>query len=502
MPRESTPFALKRRSGIRACYEEGFYAQIFITLTSGKFLTDLALHFGAASIHLGLINAIPFLACSAQVLGAYLTTRLGSRRKVLVPSVGISRAIWWVVLALVLLPIPTSAKLWAFVAVYAISSLAGQVSGNAWLSWLSDLIPNRMLGRVISSRNGLLLAIGIFADFLMSTAREHMGDKYRVAYLALVLCIAAFFATKTIFVFFNSWDPPSHPAPMPSPLKILRRSFSLPGMRRLIFALLIWNTAVGVAVAFWAPHMMTYLQMPFTKILIYSSIVTTVSFFMSTFIWGAVIDRAGTLPVVLFCASIIVLFPLFWLFATPQNLTPLWIEGALSGFAWSGFNVGIFNMPFQILPKKNRSYFFAVLSALSGVALGIGSVAGGMAAQVLEPLRITLFGIPYINYHATFVLSFVLRLSCLPLLARIPDTRSRGMVFMFQAMGDGVQKIMTSPRLVLLAYAPRRKRRGRHAASSPATPLPAAPRTGAPHPASPRTGAPHPVAHPPTRPPR
>jgi len=64
----------------------------------------------------------------------------------------------------------------------------------------------------------------------------------------------------------------------------------------------------------------------------------------------------------------------------------------------------------------------------------------------------------YINYHITFVLSAVLRGSCLFLLKKIPDTRSRGLIFMFQVIGDGMTRVLTNPRLILTSAAPRSKK--------------------------------------------
>lgn len=454
----------ERRRSIASLFQEGVFAQIWITLTGGKFLADLMLFFGATAIHLGLVNAIAFLAAPAQLLGAYLVLWVGSRKRVIVPSVFICRQVWWLVLVLILVPMDPKLKLWAFIGVYCVCHLSGAVAGNAWLSMLGDLVPEQLRGRVVASRNGLLVVVGVAADFLLSQLREWLGPDWRGFYLFVCVFVATVAGLRTVFIFLHQWEPPFTPPKPPGLFSILRTAFSHPGVRLLIWTISLWNFAVGIAVSFWAPHMMTYLDMPFTMILVYTLIITVGIYIMGTTIWGPVIDRAGTLPVIMTCGAIISCLPLLWLFVPPGDLRLLWLDAVLSGIAWSGFNAAIFSLPFQIIPERNRGFYFAVLSGFNGLALGLGALAGGVVAEYLTPMSVQLGKMTYINYHVTFLLSAVLRMAALFALRRVPDVRGRGMTFMLQAVGDGVQKLMTNPRFVL--FVPRlssRKRSRRHA---------------------------------------
>jgi MFS family permease len=461
LPDHNAPARVKRRSGILASLEEGIFAQIWIIPTSGKFLIDLVLLFGAASIHLGIINAVPFLTAPAQLIGAYLVTLSGSRKRVLLPAVTISRQLWWIVLILVFLPIESGYKLWIFIALYAVMSFTGQISGNAWLSWLGDLLPDNIRGRVISTRNGILIIVGMVADFVFSQIRETLGKGSHNLYLFICLGIASFAGLKTVLAFKNQWEPPFTPSPVPMMKNILKDIFQLKAIRRLIIALMMWNIAIGVATSFWTPHMMLNLKMSFTAIFFYSSVVMIFHFIMSRGIWGPVIDRAGTVAVVSFCALLITFIPLIWLFISADYITPLWFEAVLNGLTWSGFNIAIFNLPFFILPQKNRVYYFAFLSALSGLAMGVGALAGGIIAQILEPMHVEILGMTYINYHVTFLLSAILRGICVFQLRKIPDARSKGMTYMLKVLGEILGRIITNPRLFFLSQvktAPRGKK--------------------------------------------
>ncbi len=447
LPDQSAPVRVKRRTGILASLEEGVFAQIWIIPTSGKFLIDLVFLFGAASIHLGIINAIPFLTAPAQLIGAYLVTLIGSRKRVLIPAVAVSRQLWWIVLLLVFLPIESGYKLWIFIALYAVMSFSGQISGSAWLSWLGDMLPDNLRGRVISTRNGILIIVGMAADFVFSQVRETLGKDSRNLYLLICLGIASFAGLKTVLAFKNQWEPPFTPSPLPRLANILKDIFQIKSIKRLIIALMMWNIAIGVATSFWTPHMMLNLKMSFTTIFLYSSVVMICHFIMSRGIWGPVIDRAGTVAVVSFCALLITFIPLIWLFISADNITPLWFEAVLNGLTWSGFNIAIFNLPFFVLPKKNRVYYFAFISALSGLALGVGALVGGIIAQILEPMHFEILGMTYLNYHVTFLLSSILRGICVFQWRKIPDARSKGMMHMLKVLGDILGRIITKPRL-------------------------------------------------------
>jgi hypothetical protein len=74
-------------------------------------------------------------------------------------------------------------------------------------------------------------------------------------------------------------------------------------------------------------------------------------------------------------------------------------------------------------------------------------------------MHVEIFGMTYINYHVTFVLSAIMRACCVFALRKIPDTRRRGMIFMFQVIGDGLVRIMTNPLLILVSGAPAVRKR-------------------------------------------
>ena len=150
--------------------------------------------------------------------------------------------------------------------------------------------------------------------------------------------------------------------------------------------------------------------------------------------------------------------PFLWLFMGPKYLAFYWLDAILTGLCWSGFNAAMSILPLQVVPEYRRDYQLALLSAIGGIVLGLGSVGGGAIAQGLSGIEIHWNGREYTNYHVMFVISGVLRLSCLFVLARVPDVRGKGIMFALLATGTSMKEMVANPGLLLARRNPRRRR--------------------------------------------
>src|SRR5690349_12074144 len=107
--------------GLRLSIVEGALSNIHVSVTTGAFLTGLALLLGASDFELGVIGALPFVGQLFQFVGAYLEERLSERRRLVVLTAGISRALWALFAALPFLGGLGAARLPIFLLVLAIS---------------------------------------------------------------------------------------------------------------------------------------------------------------------------------------------------------------------------------------------------------------------------------------------------------------------------------------------------------------------------------------------
>jgi hypothetical protein len=78
----------------------------------------------------------------------------------------------------------------------------------------------------------------------------------------------------------------------------------------------------------------------------------------------------------------------------------------------------------KMAPRENRSMFIAATTALAGVLGGLGSVAGGLFLHQTESFSLLMFGRHWTNYHLLFLLSFFLRLLCIPMALAVREPTS------------------------------------------------------------------------------
>jgi MFS family permease len=188
--------------------------------------------------------------------------------------------------------------------------------------------------------------------------------------------------------------------------------------------------------------MIKNLDMSYLEIGVFS-VTVSLSAFAAYRFWGTAIDRVGNRSVLIICTVIIISIPLFWL--TPQvgAIWPVWLIGIWAGIGWSGFNLTAFNLPIVLSPRGNRSFYLAVYSSATGLAVFVSGTLGGLLANSLAGMETSINGYGLVNYHVIFVISAVLRLSSLVWLKRVKETRDVGVPVLLQFMGRAAAHRLT-----------------------------------------------------------
>ena len=426
---------------------EGAFANVFIVLTGGAFLTGLALYLGANDLEIGLLGAIPFLAQTAQLLSAYLVDRTGRRKSTTIWFMVVGRQVWWIVIPLLLL-LTGSWQLPAFLAIFVFSSLALMIATPSWLAWMADIVPPKIRGRFFGQRNSAVAITtvastilgGILLDRFRNIHREDIG-------FAILIGAACLFAMAAVLLMDRIPDRPSS-----SGRGTLTRAHFLeplrdPGFRRLLQIFALWNLAIGTAAPFFAAHMLSNLRMSFTMIALYSSLhsIVAISFNRP---WGSLIDRFGSRPVIVMCASSISFIPLIWWIPRQDLLWILAFEGIYSGFLWAGFNLAAFNVPIANSPKRNRTIYLAIFSVVTGIAFFAASLMGGWLAERWSDIHWQLGPQTVVNYHLLFAISSGLRLLSALLFLSFHEPKEKGIPIMIQFVGSAVLKRMSGGRQI------------------------------------------------------
>jgi MFS family permease len=422
---------------------EGSLAQVHITITGGSLVTAYALMLGANDFHLGLVSAFTALSTIAAILGAQWVGLLGRRKPLSVVCSAGGRALWTILCLLPFVPFSHGTRLALMLTTIFIGNSLVNLSGTGWLSWMTDLVPLERRGRYFGLRNTVLGAVAMVTSFGAGWILDrYIAAGLRPQGLATIFGFAAAAALVAGVVLTRQWEPPLRgevPLPM---IETIRRPFANRRFRRLLIFAILWATATGVSSPFFGAHMIKNLHMSFSMIAVYS-ILAGVLNLLSLPIWGKVIDRVGNRPVLVCCLLGVFFLPLLWLFATPTNLLPIWLDAALTGVFWPGFTLASFNLVLATAPEENRTAYLAVQTMVVGIATFLASLFGGLAARALGDIRLQVLGLSLINFHLIYVVSAVLRISLLPLALQLREQRAQTVRVLLGLVGDQVSQRFT-----------------------------------------------------------
>ena len=423
-PRHARGPASAIRRSMTLSVIEGGAAEVFAACATGGVVTGWALYLGARPATIGFLGALPLAAQMVNVGAAWITDVLGPKRHTVI-AMATSRALLFVLVALPFTPLAPSLKLALFIALIALSTVAGVVGNTAWLAWMSDLVPPALRGRFFGRRTVSLslagtaatLGAGLLLDAMTRRGHPGLGLATLTAaggtagLIGVALLLRQHATAHVATTAGNRW-------------RGLRVALTEPLIRPYLRYQLAWNAAVGLSASFFSYHLLHNLETGFT---ILSAHGVTVAFvrILSGTLWGRTVDRVGGQPVVAFCSIAISAVQLVWMIVTPDRLWPIALEAIASGFLWAGHGIGSTELSIGLSPRATRAFRLAAISAAAGRGFAAASPIAGQAADWI-PDRFTLLGLSWTSMHPLFLLSAVARAITATLALRIRDPGARG----------------------------------------------------------------------------
>lgn len=352
--------------------------------------TAWALHLHAKPLLLGVLWALPFFGQLLQLPAAWLMAHF-NRRRVAIVGNAVARQVLVLLAALPFLPLSEAHKRIGLVVVISISSLAAVAGGNAWMSWMGDLVPARIRGRYFANRTALCavgaavssLAVGWALD--AATTRKMAGPA-----LSVLAIISWAFAAGSTWLMRRQHDPQTG-SPSKPVARDLVEPFTQAASRRILTYQAAWNLALGLTASLTAVYMLKKLHIGFTGMAIYTATLA-VARIVTMPLWGRVLDRIGARPVLVVCSIGSALASALWIVAAPGRLWPIALDAVLSGALLGGQGLAAFAIPLAVAPRSSRTMLLSAFVMTGGLAFGLGSVAGGAVAGSL-PARFPGFGV-------------------------------------------------------------------------------------------------------------
>jgi len=425
----------KKRNGglgqiVRISVTSGIFGQIFSTLcgSGSAFLTKFAIMLNAAPIHFAILAAIGQISQIFQPIGALVTKGRTKRKSVVLTLEFIA---YCIAFCFGLLPFIFSEKnaMFAFLLLFFLSISLLSVANNAWIGWITGIVPLKVRGRFFSVLSqyvmltAVLVGIGfsLFIDFFSASARQDIAKES-----------SAFFKPENLPLGFITIFSVAILAAFSRLLKLSRlperekkieedtlpRMFSLPlrdsNFRKFLLFNCWWMFAVGIGAPFWQPFMLQKLGMTLFEVQIYSGVNIAAAILVLR-VWGRIIDGYGNRTAMRLIIMLGGFNPMVWLFVTPHNYYILYMEAVTSGIMWAGAGLVATNFVLSIAPDEKRQLYSGVSGAFSGLAMVITMLASGVFLPEspaireihLEPEQV-LFGLTAIaRWTAQIPLSLV-----------------------------------------------------------------------------------------------
>lgn len=416
------------KKALRLSLIEGAGASVFLILIQGFVFTKIALEFGVDELLLGFLMGIQLLSQVFQIFVPSIINRLQKRKPFVIVFIAISRAFWPLLLVLSVIG-------WAnkeiFITVISLSFIFGAFAGNAWTSWMRDLVPDNKMGSFFGLRNLINTAVSLVFIWVFSRILESNPN---IQGVRIVILIGFICALWSLFFLSRQYEPPLKDTQSGNLFKYIVSDKN--NIRLMVFGS-FWNFAILFTAPFFSYHQIENLHMSFS-LLGYLSITISGVMVLTVILWGKLADRIGHKNILRIGVTLAASVSIMWFFMSPQNFGVLmWVDAFLSGAAWSAINLSIFTLPL-IVGGKSAGVIYGFFSAFNGIFGFLGSILGGVAAKYLSDYSFHMMNLDMNGIQIMFLIGGFMRLFSLFFLNKIDVS---GHIRLRTALGQSVVNI-------------------------------------------------------------
>jgi MFS family permease len=416
------------RRSIRFAIADSIVAQpiVLIALPVNIYLTALFTKgFALTPAAIGCITALPFACSVLQFPVSPFIARWGSTKAITLVAVAL-QLLAWLALGALLPWIPRDdpgAAAWWLGTLFFLSSIFGAITGVAWMAWLQEWVPPRLLGKFFAQRNRLaqcatlafLLTIGwILAEF-----------DYALGAFQAIIAVAGLLRVVSFVLLWCSPSPApvnriEHARPLAQQWAIVRRSRA--------FMLLIafgasWTLAANCFGPFYNVFLLEELAYSAFELSVLS-VLTVLGGVLALPAWGRLLDRHGHKSVMLISLLLWQVSNLLWCVLTPANRPLAYLLSGWGGLTGAGFLLGQFTFILKLVPSAAKNFGLATNIALTSVMAAAAPALGGL---VLGWALHRWPGAAIPVYHACFVVQPLFALLGGLLLWRLPEPGASGL---------------------------------------------------------------------------
>jgi len=371
--------------GMRMIIGDGITSEAMITLTTGTFLTAMAILLGASNFQIGILAGLPTFTNIFQLISIWLVRRYNNRRVLSILCSLLAR-LPLVIVGLITLLSPKASINALILFLFLYYSFAS-VSGPIWNAWMKDLIPTEQLGSYFSKRstytqilNAVIgISLALFVDYVKKNYPQFELGTYGGMFTA-----AGLIGLSGIFFLSRTPEPLSE-LTQDNIFSLLKRPLMDKNFRRLLAFNSVWIFAFNIATPFFIVFLMKRIGLSISYIISFT-IVSQLFSVLTVRIWGRFADRYSNKNIIGICAPLYILCLIGWCFVgiyshMIANLVLLFFIYAFTGIATSGITLSLTNISLKLSPPKEAIVYLSAKNIITSFFSSLSPLLGGLLAD-------------------------------------------------------------------------------------------------------------------------
>jgi HEAT repeat protein/MFS family permease len=429
----------------------GSLGSVYGMIVTGAFQAGFARALGLTDVQFGYMAAIPLLAFPARLASSFVVERLGRKKPFFSVANILSRLVW---IAILLLPFlftqPSPFRSNVFLLLLLVSSTLGSMADPLWYAWLGDLIPEQLQAKFWTKRSIWIslysILPSIIVALLMDTLKEAVLASPFLPF-AVIFAFASFMGVMDIVMHLRVPEPgtrkKSEPEKLgPMLLEPLRNERYRPYLTFRPF----WEFALTLMGPFGTLYLLRVLEGSSFRFQLFGqtvlaseysiiALLTGLQILVSVVtypVWGTLLERYGSKPVLKLSTLFIAFTPLLWLSITPNHyVLPCIALFILIGASFSGLNLGIVRLLISIAPERHRSMYIAMDLTITSFVGALGPILAGYFMQFVGSRSFNIITYSVGGFQLLCLATFVFRMYARTLLQGVQEGAkiSTGYVF-------------------------------------------------------------------------
>ena len=388
---------------------EGVAATVWGQFTGGfggnSYLAGFFLWIGASPFAMSLYGAIVPLTNVFQPLVLWASSRVTSRKRLVIVLSGIGRPTFFALSLFALVKSGLRVELALFS--FFVFELATSAVGAPWQSWMSELVDPELRGSYFGGRNLTTGLVAVPSALLAGYLLDLLGKRF-LAFMAIFAVGSIFGAIDTFL--FTRQDEDRHRREGAIRLTRLPRILTLAKDYRRYLGGVALVSFSGSLVGPYATVMLINRFHYNYATLGLLAVSGTLAAAISQPLWGLLGDRHGALKMLKLALYVRPFLSLAWALAVPSLAYMLPLHVFIGVIVTGGMGLMGFNALLSAAPSFAKVEAFSLYASITNLAAVAGNIVSGLVLLRFLPVSGNLFVRSLNPYRFVFLVSFLGRL--------------------------------------------------------------------------------------------